>query len=552
MDTTIKLIIALLPFTVLFAGMLMFRWGSLRTCLYACLLEFVVVWSYYHASLARSLEAALWGTLTLWSAITVIWAGQIFGHMYRRTGLMKYFVSSVESIFPKKDLEGRAMTLLAPVSGLIGNFHGMAAYPLIVPGLVDLGFEKTEAAAATLVYMAWGLPFSGLFVAPIIAAAATHLSVPEICRAAGLYSIPLIFTCVFAAFKLLRFKIWKAESQAIFWIVSLSYVAGIVLFTQIYPDLYLLSLFAGAGLALAGLTLYGSYLKRGELSEAKLAAAAVGVTAASALTVKSPAAVMTAGIETIAAPLAQSPEGKPLASPPEAARPPWSVFARAYGPLIFAVCYIVAISTPLIGDLYGKLAFNVSAWGQSPVKINLFTSPAFTVLVVSLSCYAFATTRSNVFSDLAAGSKRSYSSLATLVLSSAIMYLMADTGQIRLLGTLLAAGGRTLFELLDSALVVLGGTIFGAGTPAIYTFGAMQMPVAAKFGIPLAILAGLVVVGALGSTNGLKPPTIRFVASLVNLEGEHDGEIFRKGLFWTVVQVVVTTATLFILTALWK
>lgn len=552
METTLRLIIALLPFAVLFAGLLLFRWGSLRTCLYACALEFVVVWTYYHASLGRSLEAAVWGTLTLWSAITVIWAGQIFGHMYRKTGLMKYFVNSVESIFPKKDLEGRAMTLLAPVSGLIGNFHGMAAYPLIVPGLVDLGIEETQAAAATLVYMAWGLPFSGLFVAPIIAAAATHLPVPLICRAAGLYSIPLIFTCVFAAFKLLGFKFWKVESQVIFWIVSLSYVAGIVLFTQIYPDLYLLSLFAGAGLALAGLAAYGNMLKRGELSEARLAAAAVGVTAASALTVKAPAPVAKASVAVTEPPAAaESPEGKPRESAPEVPVS-WTTYAKAYGPLIFAVAYIVAISTPAVLNVYNKLVFSVAAWGQSPVKINIFTSPAFTVLLVSLSCYLFAITKSNVIKDLVAGSKRASSSLMTLVLSSAIMYLMADTGQIRFLGTLLAAGGKTLFELLDSTLVVLGGTIFGAGTPAIYTFGSMQIPVAAKFGIPLAILAGLVVVGALGSTNGLKPPTIRFAASLVNLPGERDGEIFRKGLFWTVVQVVVTTITLFILTALWK
>jgi L-lactate permease len=76
MDTTIKVTMALLPFAMLVAGFLIFRMSALMTAMWTCLLEFVVVLAYYHASPTRSIEAGLWGNLTMWSAFLLLWSGK--------------------------------------------------------------------------------------------------------------------------------------------------------------------------------------------------------------------------------------------------------------------------------------------------------------------------------------------------------------------------------------------------------------------------------------------------------------------------------------------
>jgi lactate permease len=84
---------------------------------------------------------------------------------------------------------------------------------------------------------------------------------------------------------------------------------------------------------------------------------------------------------------------------------------------------------------------------------------------------------------------------------------------------------------------------FGQGAPAIFLFSRLQMSSAAKLGLPLVLLVGLVNLVAMGPTNAVKPALIRFAASLVNIKGQ-DRTIFRIGLYWGIVQIVVTTITL--------
>jgi L-lactate permease len=126
---------------------------------------------------------------------------------------------------------------------------------------------------------------------------------------------------------------------------------------------------------------------------------------------------------------------------------------------------------------------------------------------------------------------------------SATVYLMVATGQIAFLGQVLAQGGKTVYQVLDSALIFLGGMTFGQGAPAIFLFSRLQMSSAAKLGLPLVLLVGLVNLVAMGPTNAVKPALIRFAASLVNIKGE-DRTIFRIGLYWGIVQIVVTTVAL--------
>ncbi len=65
MTTTIQIILALLPFAVLFAGFLIFKLDAFKASLYAWILELVIVLVYYGMSPVRTIEASLWGALKL-------------------------------------------------------------------------------------------------------------------------------------------------------------------------------------------------------------------------------------------------------------------------------------------------------------------------------------------------------------------------------------------------------------------------------------------------------------------------------------------------------
>jgi L-lactate permease len=194
----------------------------------------------------------------------------------------------------------------------------------------------------------------------------------------------------------------------------------------------------------------------------------------------------------------------------------------------------------------------VAAWGFKPVVINLFNTPGMPILIGAFSAYLFRTQPSNLIKDFGVGLGRGMSPMLTFVFGVSVMYLLVYTKQIDFLGQLLTSGGVTLFKLMDSALVVLGGTIFGSGTPTIFTFSTMQLPAVAKFGLPLTLLLGLVVVGGIGVTNACKPPNVRFVAALVGIKGGQDWEVFTIGMKWVVWQIILFTILLFVLMPFWK
>jgi lactate permease len=153
----------------------------------------------------------------------------------------------------------------------------------------------------------------------------------------------------------------------------------------------------------------------------------------------------------------------------------------------------------------------------APVKINLLTTPALPLLVAIASCYGVRLKKASLLNDLIRGTRHGASSLSTLLFGSATVHLMVSTGQIVFLGQMLARCGRTTYEGLDAALIFLGGMTFGHGAPAILLFSRMQITSAAKLGLPLTLLVGLVNLVAMGPTNAVKPALIRFAASLVDL-----------------------------------
>lgn len=354
MQAAIEIILALLPFAVLIAGFLVFRLGALQTSLAAWVVEFAVIFGYYHMGILRSVESALWGALTMWTGFLVVYTGMIFGQAYRSTGLLRVLLDSVESLIPARDKEGRAIALMAIVGGFIGAFNGFATYPVTIPGLVELGFNGVQAIAGYLVYFAWSVPFCSMFIGANIANAATQLPIADIAAASGLFGIPLVFISLGGSLKILGFRFFARETQVLFWLLGIGNSLGIIVFCLIWPAYYILTLIAGSAFSLVLLYGYGLYAKR----------ATVGAAVAQPLS----AAV-------------SFPAAAPVASPAGA----W----RAYAPLVLGAAYVVAMMMPSVASAVSHSQFRVTAWGYAPISINLITSAGFIILVTAAFCYLF-------------------------------------------------------------------------------------------------------------------------------------------------------------------
>ncbi len=194
---------------------------------------------------------------------------------------------------------------------------------------------------------------------------------------------------------------------------------------------------------------------------------------------------------------------------------------------------------PTIALALNRLSFGVSAWGYESISINIFTSAGFFILITALVCYLFRCKQANAAKDLIVASRRSASSLATLFVGSAMVYLLVDSGQIAFLGRVLSSGGTLVYASLFPALAFLGGMAFGQGLPGDFLFSQMQVPIAPALSIPLVVLVGIVTVITMGPSNALKPTQIAYTQSLANLKGQ-DGKIFRTCLPWQMLQLIVT------------
>jgi lactate permease len=503
MKTATEVVIVLLPIAVLFVGFLILKLSAFKTSLLAWLLELVVVVVYYHQPPLKVVEASIWGIVTIWSGFLVLYTGQIFGQAYRNTGLLAVLLQSVGSILPSREKEAKALALVAVIGGFIGAFNGFAVYPVVIPGLVDLGFDSLQAVTAFLVYFGWPQPFVSLFIVPNISNVASHVPVVDIVRVAGIMAIPLVFVSLLGFLKILGFRFFDAKTQILYWGVALSYTISIILFTQIWPAYGVLMLISGAVLSFCVLYVYGRMAKRTVALEAlSLSAAATPV------------------------------EIVPVHS---------SIMQfKAYAPLFLGVVFVLISTIPIVKKLLAHLTFSFSFWGYAPVPVSLFTSAGFFIFLTAMVCYLFHNQPAHLGADLLAATKRSRASLMTLAVGSALVYLLVDTGQIQLLARVLSHGGIRVYASLSPFFEFLGGMAFGQGLPADFLLARMQIPVAHTLGIPLAVLVGIVTVMSEGPPNALKPTQIAYTQALVNLEGK-DGTIFLICLKWQILQLIVET-----------
>jgi lactate permease len=512
MKTAFDVVIALLPIAALFVGFLAFRLSAFKASLYAWLLELVVVLAYYGQPPLRMIEASLWGIVTIWSGFLVLYTGQIFGQAYRSTGLLAVLLQSVGSLVPARDKQAQALALVVVIGGFIGAFNGFAVYPVAIPGLIELGFDSVAAITSFLVYFAWPQPFVSLFIVPNISNVATHVPIPDIARAAGIADIPLIFVSILGFIRLLGFPFLTARTQFLFWSMSLSNVAALILFTQIWPQYGVFTLIAGAAISLVVLYIYGRVTQPATPKETP--------TVAGAMQTQPPT----------------HSKGSQL---------------KAYAPLLIGVAIVLATMLPDAKPVLEHLSFHVSAWGYKPIDINIFTSAGFFVLVTAAVCYLFALQRANLARDFWSATKRSQASLSTLAVGSALVYLLVDTGQIQLLARVLSNGGTMVYAWLSPLMESLGGMAFGQGLPADFLLASMQRPIAPLLGIPLAVLVGIVTVMSEGPPNPLKPTQIAYTQSLANVTGK-DGEIFRTTLKWQILSLIAATIVAVLLVYLSK
>ena len=507
MRTSLGIAGTLLPFAVLFSAFLIFKMDAFRASLSAWIVELVLVLVFYRMPLLKSLEASLWGNLSMWTGFLVLYTGQIFGQAYRSTGLLEILLESIRSMLPSRDVEGRSIALVTLVAGFIGAFNGFATYPVTIPGLVDIGFDGVQATTSYLVYFSWTIPFNSLFIAPNISNAASHVPVVDIVRVGGLLSIPLVLLSLLGFVKILKFRFFAWKTQVLFWTTGLANVAAIILFTQLWPAYYILMMIGGAVMSLAGIYVYGRIAKRRVEEHDDTAAK----------------------------------------------RPAYSSMElfQAYAPLLLGVVIVLLTRAASVARWLDHFQFGIAAWGYSRIAINLFTTAGFYIFVTALACYPFRSKSASAAKDFAVASRRSVRSLSTLAVGSAAVYLMVDSGQIAQLGNILARGGKFVYASCYPLVAFLGGMAFGQGLPGDFLFSRMQVSIAPRLGIPLMVLVGIILVVTMGPPNALKPTQIAFSASLANVKGR-DGEIFRICLPWVMLQLVVTAILSVILVYWWK
>lgn len=489
----LQTIVALLPFVILLLGFLVFKMNALRLSLYVWLLEIFAVVVFFHMPVQKTLTASVWGNITIWNGFLVLWTGQIFGQCFRSTGALNMLLNTLDQVLPSKT--GKAVTLCSVVGGYLGAFNGFATYPVTIPGLVRQGIDGFRAAVGYLVYFSWSIAFVSLFIAATIASSVTKLPIEGM----GLLTLPMIIVSVVGFFKILDFDLKNSDNRNIACLTIAANMSAVILFTQIFPRLYILTLIAAATLSFLFLWLYS---KKG-------------------------------------ATYSNTSNDKEIISK--------KLAFKAFLPLIVGSIIVIIFSYPLKA-IMAKTAFKLSLWGYAPVSINLINTPGTYILITALLCYVFAIKKTSTFTaDFIIASKRGLPSLITLFLGGAMVNLMLDTGQITLLARHMTQWGSSVYGLLLSGLGFLAGMAFGQGIPACAMFSKMQMASSEMLHVNASVLVGLAAMVTMGPANPLKPSLLQFTSSLANITNR-DSDMFNLAFKWQLIQLfIICVMSLFII-----
>ena len=476
----LQTIVALLPFVILLLGFLVFKMNALRLSLYVWLLEIFAVVVFFHMPVQKTLTASVWGNITI-----------------RSTGALNMLLNTLDQVLPSKT--GKAVTLCSVVGGYLGAFNGFATYPVTIPGLARQGIDGFRAAVGYLVYFSWSIAFVSLFIAATIASSVTKLPIEGIVQTMGLLTLPMIIVSVVGFFKILDFDLKNSDNRNIACLTIAANMSAVILFTQIFPRLYILTLIAAATLSFLFLWLYS---KKG-------------------------------------ATYSNTSNDKEIISK--------KLAFKAFLPLIVGSIIVIIFSYPLKA-IMAKTAFKLSLWGYAPVSINLINTPGTYILITALLCYVFAIKKTSTFTaDFIIASKRGLPSLITLFLGGAMVNLMLDTGQITLLARHMTQWGSSVYGLLLSGLGFLAGMAFGQGIPACAMFSKMQMASSEMLHVNASVLVGLAAMVTMGPANPLKPSLLQFTSSLANITNR-DSDMFNLAFKWQLIQLfIICVMSLFII-----
>lgn len=233
--------------------------NALRLSLYVWLLEIFAVVVFFNMPVQKTLTASVWGNITIWNGFLVLWTGQIFGQCFRSTGALNMLLNTLDQVLPSKT--GKAVTLCSVVGGYLGAFNGFATYPVTIPGLVRQGIDGFRAAVGYLVYFSWSIAFVSLFIAATIASSVTKLPIEGIVQTMGLLTLPMIIVSVVGFFKILDFDLKNSDNRNIACLTIAANMSAVILFTQIFPRLYILTLIAAATLSFLFLWLYSKKVR---------------------------------------------------------------------------------------------------------------------------------------------------------------------------------------------------------------------------------------------------------------------------------------------------
>lgn len=488
--TALQIVMALLPFVVLLIGFVVFKADALKLSLIVWVLELLICGFVYQTDILTLLTSSIWGNITLWTGFLVLWTGQVFGQCYRQTGLLDVLLNTLGRIMPNK--EGKSLTLVTVVAGYLGAFNGFATYPVTIPGLKNLGVSKLRAAAAYLVYFAWNISFVSLFVAANIAAGVTKIPIVQIIQVMGLISMPLCIVSTIGFFAILQFDLKKKDNIMMMLLTMVGNVLAVFIFTQIFPDLYLLTLVASATFCLIALKIYSRRYDKSEFVD----------------------------------------EGESHST---------KDILKAFAPLIVCMVLVILMSYPL-KPLVTATTISLSLFGYKATSISWMNAPGTFVLITAVVCYLFTVEKkSGLGKSIAVASKRSLPSLLTLLCGGAMVQLMIDTDQITLLATSMSSLGGEFYTTMLGGLSFLCGIAFGQGMPAVRLLANMQMSAGPLLQIAPVVLVGLATTICMGSANPLKPSLLKYASSLADVKGQ-DGQLFNLCLPWELISLVVCIA----------
>ncbi len=479
----------LLPIITLFVGFLILKWDALKVSIAGWVVEVIVLlFAYPEAEIMRS---SIWADVSLWNAFAVIWTGFIFGQMYRNTGLLERLVKVLDSLFKHK--WGKALTLSGVVGGLIGAFNGYATYPVTIQGIKELGYKGWRAATGYLVFLSSSIPFVSLWIAGTVAETSSHVPIDEIVPFVGLLTIPLVVVSTFGFAHILKIDLKAEHNLALLILALLGAITGRIIFTQIIPSLYLLTLIGSSLLMFLYLFLY-SRLKKME-KESLIDIGAGGI-------------------------------------------------LRPFAPIAIGIFVIILWKLEPIASIIAKAEITINLWGFNPINLNLLNNPGFYIFLIALSSYIFKirnnktkSSQSNPIKDLTHGSKRSYKTMLTLFFGSGLVGMLLNAGQIDAVRNMIIHLSATVYSVILSLFSFASAMVFAEGLPADFLLSSMQTGIDVK--LPLAFLVAIIITLTMGVADPVKPSLLKYTSTLADAPDTDEPNMFRTALIWQLTEVAV-------------